>query len=45
MARVINEEDYAAKRNQILDVMQGIVYDDDTLYERMSVQQPVACIG
>lgn len=36
MARVTNEEDYAAKRNQILDVMQGLVYTKG--YEQMTIQ-------
>jgi len=36
MARVTNEEDFAAKRNQILDVMQSLIYTKG--YEQMTIQ-------
>jgi AcrR family transcriptional regulator len=40
MARVTNEEDYAAKCNQILDVMQGLIYTKG--YEQMTIQDVLA---
>jgi AcrR family transcriptional regulator len=36
MARVVNEEENAAKRNQILDVTQGLIYTKG--YEKMTIQ-------
>jgi len=36
MARVINEEDYAAKRNQIIDAMQRLIYTKG--YEQVTIQ-------
>src|SRR5258708_7198480 len=36
MARTIKEEEYAAKRNQILDVMQRLIYTKG--YEQMTIQ-------
>ena len=36
MARVVNEEENAARRNQILDVTQGLIYTKG--YEKMTIQ-------
>ena len=36
MARVINEEEHAARRNQILDVVQRLIYTKG--YEQMTIQ-------
>ncbi len=36
MARIVNEEENAAKRNQILDVTQGLIYTKG--YEKMTIQ-------
>ncbi len=36
MARIINEEDYAARRNEILDAMQRLVYTKG--YEQITIQ-------
>jgi AcrR family transcriptional regulator len=36
VARTINEKEYAAKRNQILDVTQGLIYTKG--YEQMAIQ-------
>ena len=36
MARTINEKEYAAKRNQILDVTQGLIYTKG--YEQMAIR-------
>jgi TetR/AcrR family transcriptional repressor of nem operon len=36
MARIVNEEDYAAKRNQIIDVAQRLIYTKG--YEQMTIQ-------
>ncbi len=40
MARTINEDDYAVKRNQILDVAQRLIYTSG--YEQMSIQDILA---
>jgi TetR/AcrR family transcriptional repressor of nem operon len=36
MARIVNEEEYAARRNEILDVVQQLVYTKG--YEQMTIQ-------
>jgi AcrR family transcriptional regulator len=36
MARITNEEDYAARRNQILDIMQRLIYTKG--YQQMTIQ-------
>lgn len=42
MARTVNQEEYAAKRNQILDAAQRLVYSKG--YERMTLQDILADI-
>lgn len=43
MARTVNEEERAAKRNQILDVTQGLIYRRG--YDQMSIQEILDELG
>jgi AcrR family transcriptional regulator len=43
MARTVNQEEYAAKRNQIIDVAQRLVYTKG--YEQMTIQDILSDLG